>query len=101
MLKKIGASFLVILFLLLSWVGLNFEHVSAFPGIISAFYAKEYCSCYFVVGRDEKTCENYARQYVPISDFKLDKDSKKIIVSGLGITTVSRYVDQRNGCVIE
>ncbi|MDX1958294.1 MAG: hypothetical protein SFU98_06955 [Leptospiraceae bacterium] len=101
MLKKIGKVFLALFLILLVWIGINFKHVSAFPGIISAFYSKEFCSCYFVVGRDEKTCHDYSRQYVPISEFVLNKDSKQVTVKGLGVTTTTRFIDSRNGCVIE
>jgi len=101
MLKKIGKLLLVLLFILLIWIGINFKHVVAFPGIISAFYSKEYCSCYFVVGREEKTCHNYARQYVPISEFNLDTKAKRVTVKGLGVTNVAKYMNEKDGCMLE
>ena len=83
------------------WVALNYKHVKAFPQIISAFYAKEYCSCYFVSGNEEKYCHDFARQWVPISDFQLDTSAKSVQVSGLGVTTKAQYLGQRFGCQLQ
>lgn len=79
----------------------NWKHISSFPHIISSFYSKEFCSCYFVVGRSEAFCHNYARQYVPISEFSLDESSQSVTVTGLGITTTSAFVSEKYGCVIQ
>ncbi|MBU43208.1 MAG: hypothetical protein CMN76_08325 [Spirochaetaceae bacterium] len=96
---------LVILIVLLisagAWSLANWHHLRSFPHIISSFYSKEFCSCYFVVERSEPFCHNYARQYVPISDFKLNKEEKSVTVTGLGITTTSVFVDARYGCRIQ
>lgn len=91
---------LALLFLLVAalWVALNWTHIRSFPRIISAFYAKEFCSCYFVVGRDEEFCHNYARQWVPISSFALDQQAKTVTVSGLGHSTTVIYTSEQFGC---
>lgn len=87
------------------WIGANWRHVRAFPKILSSWYAKEFCSCYFVVGRDEAFCHNIARQWVPVdtdSDaFVLDTESGTVTVRGLGHSHTARYQGQRFGCVLE
>jgi Ni/Fe-hydrogenase subunit HybB-like protein len=91
--------FLFILFDLgLFWVVSNWKNLTTFPSIISSFYSKEFCSCYYVVREDEDFCHNYARQWVPISDFKLDRETKTVTVSGLGRTNSSRFVSPEFGC---
>lgn len=75
------------------------KHIFSFPGIISAYYSKEFCSCYFVEKQTEQFCHDYARQYIPIQDFKLD--GKTVTVKGLFITNSASYVSERLGCRID
>lgn len=91
----------IIFDLFLFWTITNRKNIGAFPYIISSFYSKEFCSCYFVVREDEEFCHHYARQWVPISDFSLDKKNKSVTVSGLGKTNTARFIDSKNGCVLE
>lgn len=85
----------------LVFVVFNFQHVAAFPSIISSFYSKEFCSCYFVTEGSEEQCHNFARQWVPIQDFKLDKEKRSVTVRGLFVTTTARYTGERYGCVLD
>lgn len=87
---------IVLLVLIVPW-----RNVRAFPYIISAFYSKEFCSCYFIVREDETFCHHYARQWVPISNFELDKEIKKVTVTGLGKTTSARFTNSKFGCVLD
>ncbi|MCG9873268.1 MAG: hypothetical protein MH321_00600 [Leptospiraceae bacterium] len=87
--------------IMLFWIISNWSNLKAFPSIISSFYSKEYCSCYFVVGQDEDFCHNFARQWIPINDFKLDLENKKVSVSGLGRTNTAIFLDNKNGCVLQ
>jgi hypothetical protein len=97
----IGIIIFVVMDLCLFWIISNGSNLKAFPSIISSFYSKEFCSCYFVVGGNEDFCHNYARQWVPISDFKLDNDKKRVIVSGLGRTNSAQFLDNKQGCVLQ
>ena len=100
--KKIIITVISIIVILTGvWVSANWRHIDAFPSIISSWYAKEFCSCHFVVGRDEQFCHNIARQWVSISDFQLDEKKKTVTVSGLGRTNTARYAGAREGCVFE
>lgn len=90
--------FLPVLVFIVGWVFTNWVHIKSFPGIISAFYAKEFCSCYFVNEQSEEFCHNYARQWVPISSFNLNKEEKTVTVSGLGRTTTVKYMGELYGC---
>ncbi|MCS6984281.1 MAG: hypothetical protein NZM25_04010 [Leptospiraceae bacterium] len=97
--KKVVKWLVVLLVLFVGgFVALNWVHIKSFPGIISAFYAKEFCSCFFVEGLSEEACHNYARQWVPISSFTLNKDEKTVTVGGLGRTTTVKYTGERYGC---
>jgi hypothetical protein len=83
---------------LLGFYMLNRIHLNSFPYIISAFYSKEFCSCYFVMNRSEPQCHNFARQWIPVSEFQLDEQNKTVSVKGLGITTKVEFVSKEFGC---
>lgn len=74
------------------------KHVQSFPGILSAYYAKEFCSCYYIVKKDDDFCHNVARQYIPISQFSHDREAKIVSVIGLGRSTSVRFVNDGYGC---
>ncbi len=79
----------------------NFKHSAAFPSIISSFYSKEFCSCYFVTEGTVEQCHNFARQWVPIQSFTLDKEKRTVTVKGLFVSTTARYTGDRYGCVLD
>lgn len=99
--KKIISVLVGILFIILIWVQWNWKHIDAFPSIISSFYSKEYCSCFYVMQLSEQQCHDFARQWVPISEFKNDTDKKEVSVSGLGRTNKAIFKNERLGCVLE
>jgi len=86
---------------LISWTAVNRRELKDFPGIISAFYSKEMCSCVFVVGQTEEFCTNYARQWIPIRGVpQVDREKKSIRVTGLFRTNEAIYAGERKGCVL-
>jgi len=79
---------------------LSSPKLRAFPGIISAFYAKEWCSCHYVMKRDETFCHNYARQFIDIDQFENNEQETTVTVQGLGVTTRAMFIGEREGCLI-
>ncbi len=98
--KNILSTILILILLLAIWIQWNWKHVEAFPSIISSFYSKEYCSCFYVMKQSEEQCHNFARQWVPISEFKSDTEKKEVIVTGLGRTNKAVYLNEKQGCVL-
>jgi hypothetical protein len=99
--KRIAQGFLVLILILAVYLLVNFKHTKAFPKIISSFYSKEFCSCYFVTEGTPEQCHNFAKQWVPIQDFKLDKEARTVTVRGLFISTTARYTGDRYGCLLD
>ena len=98
-LAKVAAGVLLLVIAALAlYIGANYEDARRFPKIISAYYAKEACSCLYVLGRDEAQCHEMVRQYVPISSFHNDGAAKKVRVRGLGRDSVAAFIDARHGC---
>lgn len=75
----------------------NRAALNAFPGIISAYTAKEYCSCRYVVLNSADYCRVYVSQYVP-STLTDDAANKRVTASGLGRSSVAAWQDERRGC---
>ena len=97
-LKRLGLGLLAALALL---VAANWTHLRAFPGVLPAFYAKEFCSCRYVMGREDAYCHAYATQWLPISSFALDEAAKRVTVRGTGVTRSARWLGPREGCRLE
>lgn len=98
LLKIVGAIVLFIFVALGLYIGANWQDARNFPKIISAYYAKEACSCLYVLTRDEPQCHEMVRQYVPISSFENDRAGRRVVVRGLGRRSVATFVDERHGC---
>lgn len=98
-LKLLRHMALVFVLLFIGWVVANRQALFSFPGIISAYYAKEFCSCHFVEKQDENFCHAYARQYIPIQDFQLE--GNRVTVRGLFVTNSASYISEREGCRID
>ncbi|GAO95618.1 hypothetical protein PSA5_22895 [Pseudomonas syringae pv. actinidiae] len=73
-------------------------NLQAFPTIISAYTAKEYCSCRYVMNNPEAYCRSYAKQYVP-STLTDDAAQKKVVASGLGRTSSASWQGERQAAV--
>ncbi len=54
---------LLLLVVLLGWVGMNGKHLG-FPDVVSAYTAKEYCSCRYVMNNDAGYCRGYVKQWL-------------------------------------
>lgn len=102
MIRKIvlglGVAVVAALAALVAW---NWTHLRAFPGILPAFYAKEWCSCRHVMGQGDAYCHAYATQWLPISDFAHDPAARRVTVRALGTTRSASWRAPREGCRLD
>ncbi len=68
---------LLLIVALLGWAWLERQALADFPGILSAYSAKEYCSCRFVMGFDEAYCRGYVKQWLPLSRLEEDGPQRR------------------------
>jgi hypothetical protein len=92
---------LVLLIALLGWIWQERVALRAFPDIISAYTAKEYCSCRYVMNNPAEYCRSYVKQYLPTSGFVDDAASKRVTVSGMGRSNSAVWVGERQGCRLQ
>ncbi|HSC83706.1 MAG TPA: amidase [Pseudomonas sp.] len=84
---------------LLGWS--NREHLAAFPGIVGAYSAKEYCSCRYVAAAPADYCLAYVKQYLPLDGFFDDAEHKRVTARGLGSSQTAAWLGQRDGCQLQ
>lgn len=89
---------LLILLGLLVWGWSERAALKAFPGILSAYSAKEFCSCRYVMGFDAGYCQSYVKQWLPLSDLRDDSRGRRVDASGLGRSASAQWQGPREGC---
>ncbi|CAK14038.1 hypothetical protein [Pseudomonas entomophila] len=89
---------LVLLLALLGWAWYERQALMDFPGILSAYSAKEYCSCRFVMGFDQAYCRGYVKQYLPLGLLEEDAAQRQVTAEGLGRRNQAAWQGAREGC---
>ncbi|MGG2021158.1 amidase [Pseudomonas sp. AO-1] len=99
--KLLKRVLLLALIVLLGWIWLERDNLWAFPDIISAYTAKEYCSCRYVMNNQAEYCRGYVKQWLPTSGFTDDSASKTVTVSGMGRSNRAQWLGERQGCRLQ
>jgi len=100
---KIGLKILVIVFSF-AWLYTKFFWPSTFtdaPEILANLYAKELCTCHFIVGQSLERCyENHAIITRP-SSLEMDEGARSVRVRVLWASATAKVVSDRFGCARE
>lgn len=80
----------------LAWA--NRSHLQAFPRILPAYSAKEYCSCRYVMDHPAVYCAAYVEQYLPLSELVDDPQRRRVTARGLGSSQTAQWLGPRQGC---
>jgi len=99
--RPLTSLLLVLLVALGGWVWHERLALQAFPGIISAYTAKEYCSCRYVMNNPADYCLGYVKQAVPVSGFHDDPQQHRVTAQGLGRSSSAVWIGPREGCRLE
>jgi hypothetical protein len=89
---------LLVTLALCGWAWLERQALADFPGILSAYSAKEYCSCRFVMGFDEAYCRGYVKQWLPLSRLEEDGPQRQVTAEGLGQRSQAAWQGAQAGC---
>lgn len=84
-----------------SWLIRERRNLKSLSMVPAAFYAKEMCSCVFVMGRENFFCDAYVRTFVPVNDISVDRVRGTVEASALWRTARAKYLSKRFGCVLE
>lgn len=74
------------------------QALADFPGILSAYSAKEYCSCRFVMGFDPAYCRAYVKQWLLLSLLEESSEQRRVTAEGLGRRNQAAWQGVREGC---
>lgn len=83
---------------LVFWSWYERQALADFPGILSAYSAKEYCSCRFVMGFEQAYCQGYVKQWLPLSLLEENTPQRHITAEGLGRRNQAAWLGPREGC---
>ena len=64
--RPLTSLLLLLLLALIGWVWHERVNLQAFPDIIAAYTAKEYCSCRYVANNPAEYCRGYVKQYLSL-----------------------------------
>ncbi len=70
--------------------------------LITAFTAKQLCSCLFVIGREERACRAWVRESPAVATASIDLEAKVVEAEAMMLWSArARYTGERFGCVLE
>ena len=70
--------------------------------LVVAYTAKDACTCLFVMERDEAFCRAFVKASPAVAHLTIDPEQKAVETSAVLLWSArARYVDARNGCVLE
>lgn len=96
--RVLSAIAIVLLLLFVAW---QYEALSSFRYMPAANYAKEYCSCRYVLKHDKPFCEKLLQTWVPITSLTENSEQRLVAVEAFAITQTASWKSQRYGCRLE
>ncbi|MCK6504897.1 hypothetical protein L6R53_16120 [Myxococcota bacterium] len=68
----------------------------------TGYNARMACSCVFVLGRDEESCQDLLKVSPDLARFQVDREAGTVTSKALGgWRRTARFVDAQVGCVLE
>lgn len=71
------------------------------PEMAATLYARENCSCLFVIGQSEESCREITKQFVPLSSITIDREKRTVQTRVFWGIARAKWVSDRLGCQIE
>lgn len=98
--RKYRKRIVLLSILLILLVGFRYAYVR-FP-LITGYAAKDVCSCVFIGEQDQKDVAKNELQFslIKYASFEVNKKSKSVTATVLGMGTKTAYYTPQNGCVI-
>lgn len=70
--------------------------------LVTAYTAKDACTCLFVMERDEAFCRAFVKASPSVAQLTIDTEHKAVETSAVLLWGArASYVDDRTGCVLE
>jgi hypothetical protein len=70
------------------------------PKLMVTLRAKEFCSCYFVLGKGKDYCLNSVKKGYPLFEYSLNEEEKTIQFNNPISSASAKFISDRLGCQI-
>lgn len=98
--KRFALGILIILGLVTLGIAAN-ARMRAMVSIFPTYYAKEVCTCLFVLKQDEAFCRAYHAQFLPLIALGVDREAMQVRAWAPIATVSARLIDERFGCAVQ
>ncbi|MDC1175092.1 hypothetical protein OAT67_06840 [Bacteriovoracaceae bacterium] len=71
-----------------------------FPKVIPTTFAKDYCSCRYVVGQSKEYCLMYSKQIISPTSWSENPTEKVVVANFITKEAIVKYESKRYGCRI-
>lgn len=68
------------------------------PALISAVRAKEFCSCYFMLGKGQSYCLESVKKGYPLFEYIIDEEKKSVVFKNPLAHSEAIVLGQKYGC---
>ena len=70
--------------------------------LLTRYKAKDFCSCMFVMKRDENYCRDWTVASPNLASIKVDKELKVVRTQAIHYwSATARYINERTGCTLD
>ena len=70
--------------------------------LLTAYRAKDMCSCMFVQGRDEDYCRDWTKASPNLASLSVDTEAQTVHTEAMQYwSATARFVDAKQGCVLD
>jgi hypothetical protein len=70
------------------------------PMLMSTMRAKEFCSCYFMLGKGKQYCLDSVKKGYPLFDFNIQETDKSVVFKNYFASARAKVEDMRYGCIL-
>lgn len=76
-------------------------HIKEVPTLLSTMRAKEFCSCYFMLGKGKEYCLNAVKKGYPLFEVNINEENKIVTFINPLMKVSAQVVEDRYGCSLK
>lgn len=97
----LGALFVLILFGAVHQIMFSRIHIKEVPTLLSTMRAKEFCSCYFMLGKGKEYCLNSVKKGYPLFTVDINEKRKAVTFKNPVAQASAWVIEDRYGCSLK
>jgi hypothetical protein len=76
-------------------------HIKDVPMLMSSMRAKEFCSCYFILGKDQSYCLDSVKKGYPLFDYQIDDVNQLVTFTNPVASASAGVTNFKYGCELK